>query len=571
MFPELVADAYSHAEKQSARLRGTTRKTQESIEKLNTTLVEVSANAVEGFTEWQGDPVGFCETHFGEEYTEDVKALMCSVRDHRATIAKSANSTGKSHAAARIAIWFLLCFPGAKVFTFAAPPEDNLRNILWGEIGYLLEKHKKLLKGFKLNDLKVTRSSNKKWFLTGVTIPTSGTPAKREAAFSGKHAPYMLFIGDEADGVPHEVYKGVESCMTGGHTRILLMFNPRHESGPIYLKERDNLANVVKLTAFNHPNVITGEDRIPGAVDRDTTLRRINEWSRALMEGEKRDAECYEVPDFLVGTTTLSLAGIAYPPLPAGFRRITEPQFSYMVLGEYPAAAEGQLISKAWVAVARARWDAYDARYGSGRGPHLKMKPILGGDVSEGVGRDSNQAAFRYPNGFVPPLISWGGIDTNATANKFGELYHEYNCHFAAIDGNGFGSGVAPKMADELDCPESYGVKVQWKPTFAVEEGEFALMRDQLWWYLRCWLRHDPNAMLPPDDLLCEELTTPLYTVDRGKIKVQRKEGKDGIREKLRRSPDRAEALMMTFYNEIVEQEDPAGALAKTITRHNQG
>src|SRR5262249_20461838 len=150
-------------------------------------------------------------------------------------------------------------------------------------------------------------------------------------------------------------------------------------------------------------------------------------------------------------------------------------------------------------------------------------------------------------------------------------LYHEFNVSRACIDGNGFGAGVAPKMTDDFDCDESYGVKVQQKPTFAVEEGEFALMRDQLWWYLRCWLRHDPYAMLPPDEMLCEELSTPTYIVDRGKIKVMKKDGKDGIREKLRRSPDRAEALMITFFNEVIEQEDPAGALAKALTTHNRG
>lgn len=570
MFPELATSAISLARQQPLIRPGTTQKRLDSEARLQQQIEEITLTHVAGFEQYQDDPERFGREVLGEWYTEDVITLMESVRDNRATVARSANSTGKSHAAARIALWFLLCHPGAKVFTCAAPPESNLRNILWGELGYLFERHKDIFKGFKINDLMVVNQTNKKHFLTGLTIPTSGTPAKREAAFSGKHAPFMLFICDEGDGIPPEVYRGIESCMTGGHVRLLVMFNPRHESGPVYLMERDRIANVVELSAFRHPNVITGEDLIPGAVDRDTTLRRINEWTKPVRDGEKLDAECFEVPAFLVGTTTTNLARIPYPPLPAGHRRIVEPQFSYMVLGQYPAAADGQLISRAWINHARARWDDYHQRYclgGRTRPPHLKSKPILGGDVSEG-GKDFNIAALRYENGYVPPLIEWSENDVDLTANRFAELYHQYQCRFAAIDGNGFGAGVAPKMTNDFDCTEVYGVKVQWKPTFAVEEGEFDRMRDQLWWYLRCWLRHDPTAMLPPDDLLCEELATPTYIVERGKIKVMKKDGKGGIREKLRRSPDRAEALMMTFYNEVVEQEDPAGALARALTKH---
>ena len=75
----------------------------------------------------------------------------------------------------------------------------------------------------------------------------SGTEAQREAKFSGKHAPYLLFILDEGDAIPDEVYRGIESCMSGGHARLLIMFNPRAEVGEAYRMERDGRANVIKL------------------------------------------------------------------------------------------------------------------------------------------------------------------------------------------------------------------------------------------------------------------------------------------------------------------------------------
>ena len=51
--------------------------------------------------------------------------------------------------------------------------------------------------------------------------------------------------------------------------------------------------------------------------------------------------------------------------------------------------------------------------------------------------------------------------------------------------------------------------------------------------------------MLRPDEDLVEELATPTYEVINGKIRVMKKET---MRELLRRSPDRADSLCLTFY-----------------------
>ena len=217
--------------------------------------------------------MAFGEHILGESYTDEVKEMMESVRDNVVTVAKSANATGKTHGAARVAVWWFKCFPDSQVYTAAAPPESNLKKLLWGEIGSIAEKHPEVFKTEEKTSLLIQRSAQS--FLSGVTIPASGTPAQREAKFSGKHAPNLLFIIDEGDVVGDEVYKGIESCMTGGHARLLIMFNPRAEMGEPYRMERDGRASVVHLSAFAHPNVIHGNDVISGAVTRETTVRQI--------------------------------------------------------------------------------------------------------------------------------------------------------------------------------------------------------------------------------------------------------------------------------------------------------
>ncbi|MBU2645349.1 hypothetical protein KKI24_11640 [bacterium] len=384
--------------------------------------------------------------------------------------------------------------------------------------------------------MNISRSSLS--FFTGVTIPSSGTEATREAKFSGKHAPHLLFIIDEGDAVPDEVYRGIESCMSGGHARLLVMFNPRAEQGEVYRMIRDRRANVVQISAFTHPNVVTGDDVIPGAVTRETTVRRINEWSRPLADDEQPEADCFELPDFLEGAVAKSLAGVDYPPLQPGWRKITEPSFSYMVLGRYPAQGSTKLINRTWVEAARTKWDVYVAE--KGEIPPAYTSGVMGLDIAE-FGSDFCVACFRYGS-FVERLVAWGGMDLAASIDRAVSEYHTREVLRVNTDATGVGAGAAPQMSRQ-GCSAN-GIKVASKPTETTDLGEFRILRDQLWWAVREWLRTDPGAMLPPDELLIEELLVPDYKVDGGKIQIMKK---DTMRELLRRSPDRADALCLTF------------------------
>jgi hypothetical protein len=492
----------------------------------------------QGFSKYQADPVAFGEYVLRETYTDEVKNMMESVRDNIVTVAKSANATGKTHGAARVAVWWFKCFSDSQVYTAAAPPESNLKKLLWGEIGSITEKHPELFKTDEKTSLHIQRSAQS--FLSGVTIPASGTPAQREAKFSGKHAPNLLFIIDEGDAVPDEVYKGIESCMTGGHARLLIMFNPRAEIGEPYRMERDGRASVVHLSAFSHPNVIHGNDVISGAVTRETTVRRINQWCRPIVAGESTDGECFELPKILAGEIARDQGGKVYPPLRPGWYKIIDPAFSYMVLGQYPAHASTQLISREWIAKARSRWDVYVLK--NGEVPPEGTSAIMGQDVGE-FGSDANVACFRY-GGFVERLLVWTGVDTITTGDRAINEYKARKVQSANIDGTGVGAGVAPHMQRE-GC-SAISVKVASTPTQKTELGEFRYLKDQLWWACREWLRIDPGAMLPPDDYLMEELQIATYEIRNGRISIMQK---STMRELLKRSPDRADALCLTFYD----------------------
>ena len=493
---------------------------------------------------YQDDPVGFCTEELGEVLTDDVKQMMNSVRDNPVTVAVSANAVGKTHGAARVAVWFYKCFEDSQVYTAAAPPIDNLKTLLWGEIGSITRSHPLLFVDDYPATMRIADEEvHPRSFIVGRTIPTSGTPEEREAKFSGKHAPHLLFIFDEGDAIPDEVYKGAEACMSGGHTRMLIMFNPKRKSGYVYKMIKEGKVAVVELSAFNHPNVVSGRQIIPGAVDRNTTVRRINEWTVPLGDSETPGVDCFEVPEFLVGARAYSKKGELYPPLPPGWRRVIDAQFHYMVLGQYPPHEVNQLISREWIDNARARWDAYVAQYGMVP-PKGIIGPVLGLDVADD-GDDYNSLCERY-GGFVKGFRKWKGVDPDMTAIKASQIHKELQAEATFADSIGVGAGVVPRMR-RLGCSSAFKVKASEAPTKSTEMGEFGTLRDQLCWEVREWLRKDPGAMLPPDDELIEELEVLTYRIDAktGKIKVM---PKDQVKAKLGRSPDKFDSLKFTFH-----------------------
>jgi hypothetical protein len=491
--------------------------------------------------EYQKDPVRFGNEVLNHRYHLDVEELMRSVVDNPITIAKSSTAIGKSFASADLALWWFTVFDDAEVYVTAAPPLENLKNILWGELLRTVRLNQDVFKKFSIKELEVKRHD--KSAIHGVTIPMTGTSEERVSKFSGKHSAHLLFIVDEGDAVPHEVYEGIEGCMSGGMARLLIMFNPKAQAGPVYQMELDQRAKIVNLSAIRHPNVVTGTDVIPGAVTRETVVRRINQWTRPIVEGEEpTEVKRFDIPDFLVGAVANSLQGIPYPPLPVGTRVIMESAFSYMVLGQYPEQGENQIISADWIKLARVRWDAYVAEHGEKPPP---MKPRLGLDVAE-FGQDFNAPVLRYGD-FVPRIDRiWQGVDPTVTGEKAAEICRQKNVDVVLVDGTGSGSSVAPQISKLIKGVRCVSVKVAGKPSpmITTELGEFFQIRDQLWWACREWLR-EGDAMLPPEPMLIEELLTPTYRInDRGKIQVS---PKDDLRAKLKRSSNYADALILTF------------------------
>jgi len=400
-----------------------------------------------------GDFCAWIEEAFGVQLSAGIRRMVESVAENRVTIVLSANSTGKTHAAARLSLAWWKVYAArsegsVEVYTAAAPPESNLDNGLWAEIDTATtEEATDLFSGDTLLDKHAESGPKEK--VTALTIPQSGSDKQREARFSGKHADSLLFIVDEADAVPRPVYDGIESCMSGGSdARLLCLLNPREKRGPIYQKVRDGAANVIRLSALDHENVVEGEQVIPGAVTRETVVKRIAEWSRPVAEtdaGEREDTTgkvTFELPDYLVGCTATKDDGTETDPLEPGTRIVTDGRLCHMVLGVYPPAGSDQLISEELVTKAQQRWRRYVSEHGE-----APTGGVLGYDVAS-EGKDVNSLTHRVGD-FVRrygPDQTWNGVDSSKGAENVNALLPRMEPDHAFVDTTGVGDGVPRQL-----------------------------------------------------------------------------------------------------------------------------
>jgi hypothetical protein len=172
---------------------------------------------------------------------------------------------------------------------------------------------------------------------------------------------------------------------------------------------------------------------------------------------------------------------------------------------------------------------------------------IAGLDVGE-MGNDPNVWLVRYGS-FVTQPKEWNKVDTVFTGDRAIEYSRLERLKCIMVDGNGVGAGVAPHIMRK-GYP-ARGVKTQEKPDDRDSEpeiGQFFILRDQLAWQLREWLRTEATAMLPPDEELIEELQIPTYRVDGRWVKLM---SSDVFRDLLKRSPNKFSALCLTFAKPI--------------------
>lgn len=148
------------------------------------------------------------------------------VTDNRITV-KSGQGVGKTGCESVITIWFLSCFPYAKVVA-TAPTRKQLHDVLWAEIDKWRSKSPVLSEVLKWTKTYIYMVGyEKRWFATART-------ATKPENMQGFHEDNMLFIVDEASGVAEPIMEAILGTLSGPNNKLLMCGNPTKTSGTFY-------------------------------------------------------------------------------------------------------------------------------------------------------------------------------------------------------------------------------------------------------------------------------------------------------------------------------------------------
>jgi hypothetical protein len=311
--------------------------------------------------------------------------------------------------------------------------------------------------------------------------------ADNSEAFAGLHnaSSSTVFLLDEASGIDARIWRAIEGSMVDGAPLLIATGNPLRRDGEFF-------------RVFSEQAHRWSLRHVDSRQAHLTNKTQIAEWV----------ADWGEDSDFV----------------------------KVRVRGLFPSASLSQFIGADLVDAARQR----EAQH------HLLQEGAVvgvdvarfGGDASTiatRVGRDARSIPMKILRGLDVRQVA---METARHANELRTLYGIQKV-LICVDGVGIGAGVC----DLLRASNFEVVDVQAAGR-ARDDRKHSNVRAMLWSDLRDWLGN--GGLLPQhDEELAEELTAPDFLFDtKGRIQIEKK---DTIRTRLGRSPDRADALALTF------------------------
>ena len=171
------------------------------------------------------------------------------------------HNVGKTKEAAGLVSHFFDCFSPSIVYCFA-PNDDQINDLLFKEIR--TDRVGKDLPGEVLLEPRIKHKGNH--FVKGkATNNSKGTGTERA---QGQHGKYLLFVLDEAEGIPGFIWDAVESMVSGGIVIVLVLRNPRTTTCQAHKLRRRENAQAFRISCLEHPNVLEDREIIPGSVRR---------------------------------------------------------------------------------------------------------------------------------------------------------------------------------------------------------------------------------------------------------------------------------------------------------------
>jgi len=417
---------------------------------------------------------------------EGQRRVLRALIQHRWVAVGSGHALGKDFIGGGLPLWFNHTHYPSKVI-LTAPTDRQVESIMWAELSTHYERGggKKIMGG-KLTVKNL--SFDEDWFTTAFTTKeTKGQTGK----FQGYHSPNILVIVSEAQAVDDTIFEQIEAVMTSKNSYLLLLGNPLRSSGYYArsLRARSEF-HVVNLNCMDNPNYIQRKEVIPGLATY--------EWVEKMRKKYGDDSPIWQgrvlgqVPDSSIDNVIFFADAEA-----AIERRLILPITDRRVLITNDPATFGD--DECFTYVQEEGKFSMDADHSI-----LAKKP------------------------------------TTEIAGHLIVLRKKTDADGIAVDTIGEGRGVADNLNDARETVIEFKGSNE-----ALDKKQFQNQRAEAWWYAREQFAKG-RVSIPDDPILLEELTEVKYFINRrGLIQI---EDKEDIKERIGRSPNRADALVQGLW-----------------------
>ena len=500
------------------------------------------------------DPAFFFKFVLGIDLWPSQLDIVLSVRDNRITSVASCHAIGKSFTASSIAAWYLSAYPDS-ILVSTAPTFRQVQDILWREMNGRFDNARVPLGG-TMNQVRWNLGSN--WF--GVGLSTNDPDR-----FQGYHAKSgrLLVICDEAAGVSEPVFEAVDAVLTAEDNRLLMIGNPTSNSGSFFDSHRPGYpAKRIKVDAFKTPNFTANGIR----TEQDLLDLFYTDENGNL----KTTREIILPRPYLISPIWV-------------YERIHKwgvdsPVYQSRVSANFPSQGEDTLIPLNWIEAAATEARREGEHIITPKGEEKFIPGIEKGDPRYGIdvarfGSDRTVIAPRLGHN-VQTLSTYSKEDTMQTAGRIQNLLMQDYRALAMVDVIGVGAGVVDRLKEvqreiardqgTKDVTRILAINVAESCDRQDDKDRFINKRAMYYWRLR-ELFEKGDIAIPDDEELIVELSAIKYKFDSaGRIYIEKKEE---MKKRLLKSPDKADALMLSFAGgsgghwlekpaELVDQED---------------
>lgn len=441
---------------------------------------------------WRENPAKFVYEVFGVEpdawQLDALKPCGGSFNPRRRLGMKACTGPGKSAVLAWIGWHRLCCFAESgeypKGAALSGEGRDNLKDNLWAELAKWRERSSLLKAAFNWNQERIASNEYpENWFLSARSYAKDANTEAIGRSISGLHSRYPFLLLDEVGDMPVSIGQKATQIFTG-HVK-------------------DGL-----IAAAGNPTSTSGLLYHISTIERE-------QWTVITITADPDDPKRTPRVDIEHAREQIKLHGRDNPWVMA------------TILGEFPPHGFNTLLSLTEVEAAMSR-HAQENEYDY-------AQKRLGIDVAR-FGDDRTVIFPRQGLASYKP-VEMRGARTPEIAARIMEAKRKWGSEVEFIDDTGgFGGGVIDCLIQAGQSP--MGVHFAAK---AIDH-RYQNKRAEMWFKMAEWVKR--GGCLPNIPALAKELTTPTYTFINGKFALEKK---DQIKERLKFSPDLADALALTF------------------------